>query len=319
MNEHFSAYQTANSTIRWRRDPKDHKKLQSNSRIIRWSDGSLTLQIGSNPTKQHELAGNTFAPPQLNPAKPTPTSISGAKASSMTYNAREDGHVYLASSHQSISFAQLTNHLTTSLHVMTTDLENDDAVVKLRERLLANKGDAGTGPGVISITEDPELAKRKAELAEKEKLRAEKRRQNQAERERDRASRVFGAHRSAKVGGPAGLTVGGLEAEDGMGGGPPGRAKGQRKPRRRNSEYSEDEEDYRRGRTREDEYDQDDGFLVGSDEEPEVVEDESEEEEEFGEQESRGKSIDKGPEKDEAAGGARSKRRRVVDDEDDDE
>ena len=70
----------------------------------------------------------------------------------------------------------------------------------------------------------------------------------------------------------AGLTIGGLEDEDGM-----VTTKGRigkpkiRKSRRRNSEYSEDEDDFRgRGRTREDEYDEDDGFLVGSDEEPEV-------------------------------------------------
>ena len=70
------------------------------------------------------------------------------------------------------------------------------------------------------------------------------------------------------------MTIGGLEDEDGM---PTAKA---RKPARRGGNrrgdiYSDDEDDgYPRGRTREDEYDQDDGFLAASDEEPEIFDDE---------------------------------------------
>ncbi|KAI6969143.1 hypothetical protein KC329_g13886, partial [Hortaea werneckii] len=46
----FSVYNTAISTIRWRHSPSDPKQLQSNARVLRWSDGSMTLQLASQPT-----------------------------------------------------------------------------------------------------------------------------------------------------------------------------------------------------------------------------------------------------------------------------
>ncbi|MCJ1435035.1 hypothetical protein MMC27_004405 [Xylographa pallens] len=303
----FSAAQTARTTIRWRRSPKDPNVLQSNSRIIEWSDGSFTLQIASNPMEQYELPSKPLAP-----VKGTP------------YDARMDSHTYLASVHQATSIAQFTNHITHSLTVQTNSEQNDDALIRLQESMAAavkgNKTTPDGGLGVINISEDPELAKKRAEQAEREKLRAQRRRQNQEEKERDRANRVLGRSGMRYGGSAAGLTVGGLEDEDGVTTARP-RAKPSRKPRRRNSEYSDDEDDFRnRGRTREDEYDADDGFLVGSDEEPELVPDDSEEEEEMAdddEAEPKSKKRDSKGDKDDAAGG-RTKRRRVVDDEEDD-
>ena len=185
----------------------------------------------------------------------------------------------------------------------------------------AQKGHRKTADGglnVINISEDPELAKKRAELAEKEKSKMQRRLQVQQERETTRNNNVL-KRSGLRLGGMgAGLTVGGLEDDDGK-----ATTKGRinktknRKTRRRNSEYSDDEEDFRgRGRTREDEYDEDDGFLVGSDEEPEVGE-ESEEEEEMEEEVDEDEVKEKRSKKDsvEAAGG-RIKRRRVIEDED---
>ena len=247
-----------------------------------------------------------------------------APAKGAPYDARMDSHTYLASVHPAASIAQFTNHITHSLTVETTTEQNDDALIRLQESMAAavkgNKNGPDGGVGVITISEDPELAKKRAEAAEREKLRAQRRRQNQEEKERDRVNRVLGRPGMRYGGSGAGLTVGGLEDEDGATAARP-RAKPSRKPRRRNSEYSEDEDDFRnRGRTREDEYDEDDGFLVGSDEEPELVPDDSEEEEEMAEDdeiESKSKKRDSKRAKDDSAGG-RNKRRRVVDDEDDD-
>lgn len=239
-----------------------------------------------------------------------------------------DSQTYLAAPHISASFVRITNHVTTLLNVQSTaNQDDDDAIIRLEESLASlNKGKkagADGGVNIITVTEDPELAKKKAELAEKEKLRAQRRRQNQEERERDRANRVLGRS-GLRTGGPgAGLTIGSLE-DDVMGAGRP-RAKPARKPRRRNSEYSEDEEDYRnRGRTKEDEYDEDDGFLVRSDEEPELVPDDSEEEEELGDdleepEEKPRKSSGSKPRPAEGGDSGRTKRRRVVDEDDDEE
>ena len=320
----FMASQVANNTVRWKRHPNKLEQVQSNTRILRWSDGSLTLQMGADPTKQHELPTASLAHPRLKPAKPIPTT---RIAKSTAYDNRLESHTYLASLHSSVGFLQVTNHLTASLTVQTADEEEDEALIRLQEAMSAasksNKGEDGQGPGIISINEDPELAKRKAEVAEREKMRAERRRQNQVERERDRANRAGVPSRSRANG----LTVGGLEDEDGM----PARGKPKpaRRARRRGSEYSSDEEEgYRRGKTKEDEYDEDDGFLVG-DEEEEIVEDASEEEEEFGEADAEGEDEEEAPkpskaeeakpaadEGEDAGAGGRGRRRRVVDEDD---
>ena len=323
----FSPSQTSKTSVRWRCSSRKRRRLQSNSRLIRWTDGSLTMQMATNSMEQYELPAKPLAPPQRNPLKPTPTAMNRGKSAngSADYDARMDSHTYLASAHQSTGFLQITNHVTASLNVQATGEQEDDALIRLQESMAAavkgNKTAADGSVPIISISEDPELAKKKAELAEREKIRAQRRRQNQEERERDRANRVLGRS-GLRTGGMGGLTVGGLEDDDGMTTSRP-KAKPARKPRRRNSEYSDDEEDYRnRGRTREDEYDEDDGFLVGSDEEPELIDDDDdEEEEELDEEESTAGKSKKLKNSTVGAGddaaGARTKRRRVVDDDED--
>jgi RNA polymerase-associated protein LEO1 len=104
------------------------------------------------------------------------------------------------------------------------------------------------------------------------------------------------------------------------------------KPRRQNRRgeiYTDDEEDYSRGaRNKEDEYDEDDGFLVGSDEELEEEAEDDEEELEDEDMDAEGeddveaapaKAARSKPESQARAGTppARKKNRYVVDDEDD--
>jgi RNA polymerase-associated protein LEO1 len=255
-------FTTAATSLCWRHDPKDESLLQSNARIIRWEDGSLTLQLASAPKEQYRISTKPLAP----------TNKAGE------YDTKLDSHVYLGAAAETSSVFRLTSHLTHGLTVLPTTVETDDAVQRLQESLAAAaRGSKKTADGsapVIEVKEDPELAKRQAEMAEREKLKAARRRQQLAERELDRGRRVGFSHRS----GGAGLTVGGLEDDDGLLATRP-RARKPRKPNRRGEIYTDDEEDYdRRGRTREDEYDEDDGFLVGSDEEPEIVEDDEDEE-----------------------------------------
>lgn len=319
----FSAYHTSNNTIRWRHAPNDLSTIQSNGRILRWSDGSLTLQLASNPREQFELTAKPLAPPQTNPAKPTPTSVHQSRSHGPTgYNARLDSHTYLAAPHESAELIRLTNHITASLAVQSSTDQDDEALARLQERLAAaqkgNKTTQDGGVAVINISEDPEMAKKRAELAEKEKSKMQRRMQIQADRETNRNNNVL-KRSGLRTGMGAGLTIGGLEDDDGMATtrGRPSKPKS-RRTRRRNSEYSDDEEFRGRGRTREDDYDEDDGFLVGSDEESEVGE-ESEEETEMsddGAEEDMEKPKKRGSE--EAAGGGRAKRRRVIEDEDED-
>ncbi|KAL3480126.1 Leo1-like protein-domain-containing protein [Aspergillus californicus] len=254
-------FATAATSLCWRFDPNDQSLLQSNARIIRWDDGSMTLQLASAPKEQYRIATKPLAP--LN--------------KSGDYDTKLDSHVYLGAAAETASVFRLTSHLTHGLTVYPTTVETDDAVQRLQESLAAaTRGGKKTVDGsapVIEVKEDPELAKRQAEVAEREKLKAARRREQLADREMDRGRR-FGM--SSRTGG-AGLTVGGLEDDDGLLTTRP-RAKKPRRPNRRGEIYTDDEEDYdRRGRTREDEYDEDDGFLVGSDEDLEVGDDDEDE------------------------------------------
>ena len=273
------------------------------------------------------LSAKALAPPQINPAKPTPTSIQQATNGPTSYNGRLDSHTYLGAPYGSVSVTRLTNHITTSLAVQSHSEQDDEALIKLQETLAAAKGaNKGKDGGIelMHVTEDPEAKKKAAEAFAKEQVKAARRRQNQEERERERNNRVLGRS-GLRTGYVAGLTVGGLEDDDdGMATtrSRPSKPKN-KKPRRRNSEYSDEEDFPTRGRTREDEYDEDDGFLVGSDEEPEIVEDASEEEEEDidmdEEKASKSNAKRQVAEPDAGGGGARSKRRRVIDEDEDED
>lgn len=311
-------FSTAATSICWRHDPNDPSILQSNARIIEWEDGSMTLQLASAPKEQYKIAVKPLAP----------------LGKSDEYDPKLDSHVYLGAAAEASSVFRLTSHVTHGLTVLPSSIETDDAVQRLQESLAAAaRGGKKTADGsapVIEVKEDPELAKKQAEMAEREKMKAARRRQQLADRELDRGRRVGVSNRT----GGAGLTVGGLEDDDGM---LTTRARKPRRPNRRGEIYTDDEEDYdRRGRTREDEYDEDDDFLAPSDEEPEVADDGDEEDEladddmdAEGEEEdaqparerpAKRKSVD--PEAGVGAPAsppARKKNRYVVDDDDEDE
>lgn len=254
-------FSTASTSLCWRFDPKKQSSLQSNARIIQWEDGSLTLQLASAPQEQYRISSKPLAP--LNKTG--------------DYESELDAHAYLGAAAETASVFRLTSHLTHGLTILPTTHETDDAVQRLQEAMAAairaGKKNPDGSVTVIDVKEDPELAKKQAEMAEREKLKAARRRQQLADRDLDRGRRAGVSYRT----GGAGLTVGGLE-DDMMTTRP--RAKKPRKPNRRGEIYTDEEEEYdRRGRTREDEYDEDDGFLVGSDEEPEIIDDDEGEEE----------------------------------------
>ncbi|WEW55676.1 hypothetical protein PRK78_001109 [Emydomyces testavorans] len=260
-------FASASTSLCWRYDPNDEKHLQSNARIVRWSDGSLTLQLASNPTEQYRM-----------PLKPLARSNTSTKIGD--YDSELDSHVYLGAAAEASSVIRITTHLTGQLSVLPSTVETDDAVQRLQESLAAatrtGKKNADGTVTMFDVKEDPELAKKQAEQAEREKLREARRRQLAADRDLDRGRRVG---LPARTGG-AGLTIAGLEGDDMLATRGRGAKKHKRRPNRRGEIYTDEEEEYgRRGRTREDEYDEDDGFLVRSDEEPEVEEEEEEEEE----------------------------------------
>lgn len=339
----FSAYNTALSTLRWRRSPSNPSNLQSNARILRWSDGSLTLQLASDPKVQYEIDGNPLVAPQRNPVKPTPTSIKagqkGITARGEKYNSSQDSFTYLVAPAEAAEVLRVSHKITAGLKVLSSAEKTDDALERLQLSLAAAANATKTSGGTIdlmTVEEDPELQRKKAEVAEREKMRARKRREAQEERERDRSNRTLGRHglSSSRYGG-GGLTAGLLE-DDEIGGSGGGRARGAAKPRkrtqRRNSEYSEDEDFGRRGfASKADEYDREDDFLAASDEDEEGGEEEDDDEdiddgivEEPRERtpkrdRPRPEPVSNAVEDDGEEGAVRTKRRRIVDDDDEDE
>ncbi|KAK0361917.1 hypothetical protein LTR91_000733 [Friedmanniomyces endolithicus] len=350
----FSAYNTALSTMRWRHSPSDPTKLQSNARVLRWSDGSLTLQLASEPTVQYEIDGNPLAPPQRNALKPTPVSVQAASSKGgrqgdgtivgEKYDQSKDAFTYLAAPNEATSTLRVLHKITAGLSVRQPESGQDDAIERL-QAALASAANAtkvngmGSGPAELElIDEDPEEKRREAEKAMKEKAKADKRREAAIQRETDRSNRTLGrSGLSSSRYGAGGLSAGLLEDEDGPGTTRPRKtgASARKSRQRRNSIYSDDEDFGRKHFTsKEDEYDEEDDFVAPSDEE-EVVDDEEDPDEGIIDAPSQRERTSKRDREEAPPGGGddedaegevddevqmpKSKRRRVVDEDEDEE
>ncbi|KAI5466094.1 Leo1-like protein-domain-containing protein [Mariannaea sp. PMI_226] len=220
---------------------RDHStgELKSNTNIFRWSDGSVTISVGG---EHYEISKKALAP---TPDKP--------------YNELNDGHYYAAAAELSSNLLMTVGHITEQYNVRPNKAVGDDALSILAERMaLASKTSAGSDM-IIRTTRDPELQKKQAEMAEKEKIKAQRRRENAA-------ARMDGGYGRTNRGG---LSIGDLEGgRRGLGSSRKRGAPGSAKPKRRGPEYDSDD-DLAPGVGRQDEYEEDD-FVVGSDEEEEV-------------------------------------------------
>ncbi|KAL2263892.1 hypothetical protein VTK26DRAFT_4569 [Humicola hyalothermophila] len=236
--------------IMFRRDPETGR-MQSNANMYRWSDGSVTLAIGD---EHFEIQSKPLATPRGKP-----------------YQEVQDAHYYAAAAHLTTNSLLIVGHLTEQYSVRPNKELQDHALERLKADLAGLKKDR-SAEMIIVTTEDPELQKKQAELAEKERMKLQRRRETAA-------ARADGAGSKYKHGV---LSVGDLEGRRG-GGSAAGRkrgAGGSAKKAHRRSDYDSDD-DLPSGSRRTDAYDMGDGFLVDSDEESEEVEDDEEEEEEI--------------------------------------
>lgn len=267
----FSAYSTATTSLMWRHDPQDPAKLQSNSRIIRWSDGSLTLQIASRPKDQYRISTKAYR----QGFNATKTQKAHAQ---QNYDPSKDSHVYLGAVHQTAGVIQIVAPVDAHMRILPTGDLSDASIQKLHQSLVASQATHDPLASLKTLKEDPEIARKAAELFEKDRLKSLRKRENAEDKLLTKRDRVLG--RAGMGGRAGGLSAAGLEAdEDGMPRSSAFRPKAKRRANRRGDIYSDDEdEDLPRGRTREDEYDLDDGFMAGSDEEIETYEDDSAEE-----------------------------------------
>ena len=271
-------------------------ELKSNSNIYRWSDGSVTISVGG---EHYEVQKKALAPGQDKP-----------------YNELHDGHYYAAAAELSSDLLMTVGHLVEQYNVKPNKAVGDDALSVLAERMAQASKNTTDSDMIIRTTRDPELQKKQAEMAEKERSKAQRRRENAALR----MDGVPGRSRG-------GLSIGDLEGGRGFGS---GRKRGMpgTKPKRRRPEYDSDD-DLPQGVGRREDYDMEDGFLVGSDEE-ELESEADEEEEELDDDEDNRRRRNKRqrteePEEDEDAEGddvdpgetsGRARRRNVIDDDD---
>jgi RNA polymerase-associated protein LEO1 len=244
----FSASVTAATTMRYRKDPAGN--LESNTLVYKWSDGSTTLCIGD---QHYELQTKPLAPPR----------------DSKPYLEVQDSHSYLATPSVTAQLLGLFGHMTNEYTVRPNKDIEDDALDRLQKSLAAaaRKGNDKNGPELIINQEDPELQKKRAEMAEKEQMRLQRRRETAAEK----------ASQSGSRRGAGTLTVDDLEGGRRRGPATGRKPPGAKRPRRR-PEYDSDD-DSPQGRGGENEYDKGDDFLAPSDEEIEEGGDDDDEEE----------------------------------------
>jgi RNA polymerase-associated protein LEO1 len=318
----FDPYKTALSTIRWRHSPSGGPE-QSNARILRWSDGSLTVQVATDPQTQYVLQPRALAPPQINPPKPVPSAaIPRSKRKSTVYDPKDETYTYLCAPLQSAFFVRTLGKFTTSVQLQIPDqdesAENLEASIAAIAAKFANQNDAHKGPALTDFTGDPTQFEKEAQKLERELQK------KQRKEDRDREKNVkFG--RASRTGG---LTIDSLEGETGRPRAP--KAKGPRRARR--DEYSDEEDElYGRRGGPEDTYDLEDDFVVNSDEDAdeggsEDAEGEDEEIDDIIERNERNQkrvSPKRGREDDDDAANpqgspiSRAKRRRVVSDDED--
>ncbi|KAF1982928.1 hypothetical protein K402DRAFT_339350 [Aulographum hederae CBS 113979] len=300
----FSPYNTAMTTIRWRHSPSNPKQLQSNARILRWSDGSMTLQLAADPKNQYEVGKQRTGDPSSSPQ----SNRNGAPA--------KDAYMYLGAPAEASGVIRLTNHVTSLLNVAANEDNADEAIELLHAKMAEAKQKSGLPQGnvtIVSMSGDPEEARRRAEVAEKEKAKLQRRIEAQANRERTRTERVLGA-RSSGFGRTTGFAADGLEGAD--------RPRNKPKPRRQRVDYDSDEDFGRRNRTREDEYDEEDDFIAGSEEDIGGEDEEEDDDVDDDIVEDRRAAASSQKRRSEGEGSpnvSRAKKRRVVEDDDDDE
>jgi RNA polymerase-associated protein LEO1 len=316
----FSAFHTATTAIRWRRSPSDRTQLQSNARILRWSDGSLTLQHANDPLNQFEINANMLAPPQVNPKVPTPTS----EFRKQKNRANKESYTYMVAPYEECSVLRIVNKFTTGLSVLPGANTKDAALEKLQSDMARaaarGRDSADQAISFIDVNEDPELRRQREEQSQKEKLKQQRAKEKHLQREQERSSRAL--NRGGRTGYGGGLDIDMLEGEAG------GRRGGPKKPRAkgtRHQDWSDEDEGFRGRPNKEDDYDEDDDFIAASSEEPEIVEDDDDDDDGIVEEPRKARESPKRNRRVEEDGSddeevvVRAKKRRVVQDESDEE
>jgi RNA polymerase-associated protein LEO1 len=186
-NETVSAYTKATTAIRYRRDPNNPNNLQSNARVIRWSDGTFSLQIASASTL-YDLPRKDLTSDPTKPEK---------------YSPAQDSHTYILEPHESARTLRVVGHATQSLNVVSAsvNLASDHAIQRLHSELAsAIPSNSRKAPLEINELKDPEAERKEAERLARERDRANRKLEAQRRRAKERDPLETAAKRSyAKV------------------------------------------------------------------------------------------------------------------------
>ncbi|KAI2473639.1 Leo1-like protein-domain-containing protein [Annulohypoxylon bovei var. microspora] len=235
------------NVVRFTRDPETGE-LKSNALIYRWDDGSITMSVGA---EHYEIRKKGMAPGADKPY----------------YEERDDAFYYVAAAHFTSELFMTVGHVNEQYSVNPPSDLKDEAVLKFSRAMEEAARARRQGANMIFTTnKDPELQKKEAEAAEKERMKAQ-RKQDYA------SSRPDGRHVNNvvyKSGGASSLSIGDLEGRRRKRGAP-----GASKGKRRRPEYDSDD-DFAVGNRR-NEYDRDDDFIASSGEEEAGGEEEDDE------------------------------------------
>ncbi|CAN8099322.1 unnamed protein product [Discula destructiva] len=229
-----SLRQIPTNLIRYRRNPQTGE-MESNANIYKWSDGSMTVQVGE---EHYDI--------QIKPQIP-PTS--------KAYMADRDANRYIAAAQEGMAQLLTVAHVTEEWSIRPDKKRVLEETEQLKERMTQANAGAKEGELIITTTVDPELQKRNAEMAEKERIRAQRKRENA----QLRVESGPGGFRKGAGSMGLGDLEGGRRAASGRKRGPGGNAK---RNRGRNNGLSDDESDEGNGA-----YDMQDDFVAPSDEE----------------------------------------------------
>ncbi|KAG9223731.1 hypothetical protein CCMSSC00406_0004928 [Pleurotus cornucopiae] len=114
------------NTVRWRwiKDGNGQDRKQSNSRVIRWSDGSLSLRLGKELFDIHQSLDNSGAAPRQAFGSSQP-SQSQSQSQSQSTGAKSQGLTYLVAQHKRAQVLQSEAVITGYMTLRPTGMQSE--------------------------------------------------------------------------------------------------------------------------------------------------------------------------------------------------
>ncbi|KAJ8515711.1 hypothetical protein ONZ45_g6884 [Pleurotus djamor] len=119
------------NTVRWRwiKDQNGHERKQSNSRVIRWSDGSMSLRLGKELFDIHQSVDNSAAVPRQALGSQSQSQSQSASqqppSSQQTGGSSKQGLTYLVAQHKRAQVLQAEAVITGYMSLRPTGMQSE--------------------------------------------------------------------------------------------------------------------------------------------------------------------------------------------------